>query len=129
MPRKTVKGGRRFPVSLRVTEDLRDRLGAAASADGRSLAQEVEVRLELSLNNDRAFGNPALARIALLMGAVFSVREPNVHDPAEFRDAVIRVIQSLLDIAPGDPIEHARWITEAIKSHALTRQAQKGEAA
>jgi Arc-like DNA binding domain len=128
MPRKIVRGGRRFPVSLRVTEDLRDQLGAAASAAGRSMAQEIEFRLEQSLSDDRSFGGPALARIAFLMAAEFAIHQPNVEDPIEFRSAMNRVIAGLLDIAPGDPMEHAKWTIEAIKSHVLTRRAQKAMA-
>jgi Arc-like DNA binding domain len=125
MPRKIVRGGRRFPVSLRVTEDLRDQLGATANAAGRSMAQEIEFRLEQSLADDRSFGGPALARIAFLMAAQFAIRQPDVTDPMEFRAAMIRVIHGLLDIAPGDPMEHAKWTIEAIKSHVLTRDAQQ----
>src|SRR5215204_3123260 len=48
MPR-TIAGQRtdkRPPLSLRTTRELRDMLEAAALASGRSLAQEVEDRLE-----------------------------------------------------------------------------------
>ena len=125
MPRKIVRGGRRFPVSLRVTEDLRDQLGATANAAGRSMAQEIEFRLERSLSDDRSFGGPALARIAFLMAAQFAVRQPNVEDPLEFEAAMVRVITGLLDIAPGDPMEHVKYVRMAMESHVLTRQAQR----
>ena len=39
------------PVSIKVTQEFRDRLDAAAVASGRSLAQEVEMRLEQSLRD------------------------------------------------------------------------------
>ncbi len=40
------------PVSIKVTQEFRDRLDAAAIASGRSLAQEVETRLEQSLRDN-----------------------------------------------------------------------------
>lgn len=70
MPR-TVAGERtdkRPPLSLRTTQDLRKQLETAALASGRSLAQEVEYRLERSLDRRatvmEAFGsnNPELMR-------------------------------------------------------------------
>ena len=47
MPR-TSKGGRnvlRKPITSRVTEEVKQKLEAAAEASGRSLAQEIELRL------------------------------------------------------------------------------------
>lgn len=40
--------GKRVPLNMRTTQDVRDRLEAAATLSGRSLAQEVERRLEQS---------------------------------------------------------------------------------
>lgn len=40
--------GKRYPLSFKTTFDLRKRLDAAAEYSGRSLAQEVETRLERS---------------------------------------------------------------------------------
>lgn len=40
--------GKRFPLNMRTTKDLRDQLELAAAGTGRSLAQEVESRLEAS---------------------------------------------------------------------------------
>lgn len=41
-------GGKRHPLNMRTTAHLRGRLEAAAVRSGRSLAQEVEHRLEMS---------------------------------------------------------------------------------
>lgn len=46
--------GKRFPLSLRTTKDVRDQLEAAAKRSGRSLAQEVEFRLERSFHEEDA---------------------------------------------------------------------------
>ena len=54
MPRTAVKGaGKRHPLALRTTKELRDELERAAAKSGRSLAQEVEFRLEDLLERDR----------------------------------------------------------------------------
>ena len=47
--------GRRATLSVRLTPEGRTRLEQAASASGRSLAQEVEMRLEKSFNDDQMF--------------------------------------------------------------------------
>lgn len=42
--------GKRHPLNMRTTQELRDRMEDAARRSGRSLAAEVEVRMEHSLN-------------------------------------------------------------------------------
>src|SRR4051794_37837761 len=52
---KTIVGteaGKRHPLNMRTTQALRHALEAAANRAGRSLAQEVEVRLEHSLSRE-----------------------------------------------------------------------------
>jgi hypothetical protein len=48
MARKRVPKGKRIPLNMRTTQELRDRIEAAARASGRSLVQEVEYRVEQS---------------------------------------------------------------------------------
>ena len=48
MPRTAVGGGKRVPLSMKTTREIRDMMDQAAKASGRSLAQEVERRLEQS---------------------------------------------------------------------------------
>jgi hypothetical protein len=43
---------KRYPLNMRTTKSLRTKLDAAAKKSGRSLAQEVERRLERSLDFD-----------------------------------------------------------------------------
>lgn len=44
---KGVKGpSKRYPLNMRVTRDLRERIERAAKANGRSLSQEVEFLVE-----------------------------------------------------------------------------------
>ena len=43
---KRVLPGKRYPLNMRTTKELRDKIDLAARASGRSLVQEVESRLE-----------------------------------------------------------------------------------
>lgn len=47
-PKAPPREGRRFPLNMSTTKVLHDRLDAEIKASGRSLAQEVEYRLERS---------------------------------------------------------------------------------
>jgi hypothetical protein len=50
----TAPDTKRFPLSLRTTKQLRAKLEAASAESGRSLAQEIELRLELSFDREAA---------------------------------------------------------------------------
>jgi hypothetical protein len=53
MSPKTTKGpGKRHPLNMRTTKELRQRLDSAAKKSGRSLVQEVEARLDRSFYLD-----------------------------------------------------------------------------
>lgn len=51
-PRKPEWKKRRIPFSWRTTPDIRDRLIAAAEASGRSIAGEIEYRVQCSFANE-----------------------------------------------------------------------------
>lgn len=76
MPR-TLKGGdgKRHPLNMRTTQEMRAKLEAAAAKSGRSLAQEVEYRLDQSFLEDaiiaRVFGGPEVHEIIRLAVAAF----------------------------------------------------------
>lgn len=59
MPRRAEKtkgkpnAGKRYPLNMRTTFELRRQLEGAASASGRSLAQEAELRIEHSFRDRR----------------------------------------------------------------------------
>ena len=80
MPRQTKArrksgAGKRYPLNMRTTKAIRDKLEKAAAASGRSLAQEVELRLEQSFFSQElmigglelAYGRQ-LAGVLLLLG-------------------------------------------------------------
>src|SRR5215831_968681 len=49
---KRVLPGKRYPLNMRTTKELRDKIEQAAAASGRSLVQEVEFRLEQSFRRE-----------------------------------------------------------------------------
>ena len=51
-PTKKPKPGERVPLGLRITPRMKSKLEEAATKKGRSLSQEVEMRLEMSLSAD-----------------------------------------------------------------------------
>ncbi|MGA0594932.1 Arc family DNA-binding protein [Enterovirga sp. CN4-39] len=51
--------GKRHPLHVRTTKQMREDLEAAAAASGRSLAQEIETRLEQSFLVDQMLGEVA----------------------------------------------------------------------
>jgi hypothetical protein len=52
MPRKKVVEGKRYPLNMRTTKEMREKLERAATESGRSLVGEVEYRLERSFDRD-----------------------------------------------------------------------------
>src|SRR5262249_2453012 len=49
---KRVLLGKRYPLNMRTTKELRDKIEWAATVSGRSLVQEVEFRLERSFQEE-----------------------------------------------------------------------------
>ncbi len=64
------EAGKRYPLNLRTTEEVRLAVEAAANRSGRSLAQEVEHRLEQSFRDEIALGGPEQAEILRIIQAV-----------------------------------------------------------
>lgn len=58
MPRKAVNSSaKRVPLNMRATPELRAKLEASAGDSGRSLAQEVEFRLEQAFQYEKIVGD------------------------------------------------------------------------
>ena len=89
MPRRLPPGeGKRYPLNLRTTRALRDRLERACAASGRSLAQEVEMRLELSFNvpeppDDEALLRRVRTEVHLAATEAFKSALPTLRDLAQ----------------------------------------------
>jgi hypothetical protein len=87
MPRrlKAPLPGKRYPLNMRTTKELRDKIEAAAWASGRSLVQEVEYRLEQSFARTETEG---LVKAAATFAADEAVKK-------ESREWVRRIAESL----------------------------------
>jgi hypothetical protein len=102
MPRKAVKTeargaaeGKRYPLNMRTTFELRSNLEAAAAASGRSLAQEAEFRLERSFLGrqvmsdamELAYGRGA-AGMLLVIGEIMNLAHITAYAAtSNFRDS------------------------------------------
>lgn len=107
--RKTPRVGKRYPLNLRTTFDIRAKLESAAVASGRSLAQEVEYRLERSFERQDllqevltlAFGDEiAEMLIDLREDGVLALNNPD-------REKVLTALNSYFDkhLPAGAPEE------------------------
>ena len=112
--------GKRYPLNMRTTVDIRRALESAANQSGRSLAQEAEFRLERSFAEESAYGGAEMRGIALKMAAAFhtagmaaaaSQGNPDLSsaqwivDPNCYRTAAFAVVASLAKSFPGADIE------------------------
>ena len=66
---------KRAPLNMKTTPRLRDRMQRAADANGRALTQEVEARLDRSLDRDDQFGGQHVATFVDLLGMTIRVIE------------------------------------------------------
>lgn len=79
---KTISEGRkRWILSMRTTNDGRERLKDASDANGRSLSEEIERRLERTFQLDDAAGGFANAAFVDLLGAVIRDVEAETGSP------------------------------------------------
>jgi hypothetical protein len=130
MPKTTkgADGGKRYPLNMRTTKETRDRLEAAAIASGRSLAQEVEARLERSFHQEAVLGGPEIARVAFLMAARFAIAVDGsdwTRDPIAYSNGVAEVLDALLSEFPNGP--EKKLAVHNIVSRILTRLEQELE--
>jgi hypothetical protein len=136
-PARTYKPGERVPMSFRVTTAFKEKLDRAAQESGRSLAQEIEFRLERSLDQqshlvdafELAFDRQ-VAGLILTIGAVIKRVQPVTpgprrallsDDPEIFRvmtDSINLLLQAI------DPAAHPRtWarLRKALSTDYLLR--------
>ncbi len=109
--------GKRTPLNMRTTRELRERLEREAADSGRSLVQEVEFRLERSFRDEdaliKAFGGRATYDVLRVMGSVAAqIQTRKGKTAADWTTGVAigRAWKRLIhDWLPGPPAE---WITE-----------------
>ena len=122
-PARVPKPGERVPMSFRVTPEFKAKLDRTAKESGRSLAQEIELRLERSLDEERhladaleiGFGRH-VAGLMLAIGHVLKEAAPAARsgelgwlsDPEMFRKVVESINLLLQAIDPaGDAADWA----------------------
>lgn len=71
--------GKRVPLNMRTTQALRDRISAAAKMSGRSTAQEIEHRMEMSFQKEDVlydrFGGTISFNLMTMLGSLITVIE------------------------------------------------------
>jgi hypothetical protein len=79
--------GKRQTLALRVTEERRKALEEAADRSGRSLSQELEIRLERSFDEEAAYGGTEMAALFRTMAGAASVIRSRLGGKLWSRDA------------------------------------------
>ena len=125
--RSSAAKGKRYPLNMRTTFEIRRALELSARASGRSLAQEAEIRIEQSISAQQsltaglaAAWGPRNAGVTILIGRLLAgadaaarthgldgwLESPGVHD------LVVRAINSYLRAVrpqrPSDPAQQLR---------------------
>jgi hypothetical protein len=114
---KGAEAGKRYPLNMRTTFEVRRELERAAAATGRSLAQEAEHRIQQTFQNqkvlqealDLAFG-PQISGLLMVIGDVMRATaqtvafttsgDPSIENWTEeplIYDAVVRAVSTVFD--------------------------------
>jgi hypothetical protein len=101
MPKQSKPEGKRYAIGLRTTKNLKDDLDAAAEESGRSLAQEVEHRLEMSFLREREiYGNPEtealLKTLAMTIRFVESATRKRWIDDGDTAAQAVAAVQGVI---------------------------------
>jgi hypothetical protein len=120
---------KRHAVGIRTTKQLKGLLQGAADSAGRSLAQEIEFRLEQSLDHERILaeqlGGPRIAALfRTLAGQAmqWDGTEGWLDDYEGFRvvrhfwDATLDAISPKMSERVAQQIEHGRAVIESLRS-------------
>lgn len=100
-------------ISTRITQELRDRIEAAAKKSGRSLSQEMETRLRRTFREEdelaKQFGSPEAARVFQALAVTLNmIRNPEnpeadwLHDPYAFALAADAIHTTLYLVRPKE---------------------------
>jgi hypothetical protein len=128
--------GKRYAVGIRTTKKLKDLLQRAADSSGRSVAQEIETRLEQSFSLETLLGSPE----AVLPAAAFALAgqqaaEVSGHPAAEWRNdrhcyetAMVALVEVLWRQHPDRGWRAIRyWLQRVIGRLAAPYRAQLNE--
>lgn len=111
---------KRAPLSLRTTTVLRDRLESAADMNGRSLTQEVEFRLERSLETDalmtalvgdQSHAQNLVRAIATVLRRVEGVQQKRFTDDWETLFYCRRAVNTVCRFVLGNDMDEADFLS------------------
>ncbi len=136
-PRKSAEGTRRRNVTIRMNDDLYDRIEGAATASRSSLSDEIARRLELSFTQENFLGGPEMRNVVMAMIGAFnsggwanSGGKPAaewIGDKRAYSAAVRSVMSALLLSLPDATHADVKSLIEGIHSSVLTRWAQEDQ--
>jgi hypothetical protein len=127
-------------LTFRSRRNLRKKLQEAAAANGRSVSEEIEWRLDRSFDHDEIFGGAEIRDIALTIAARFRdggnltaslSDKPRrsvatwIKDPHCFRGAFVAVLDGLLQRFPNRNLDETTYASimemiNAFKTRAAT---------
>jgi hypothetical protein len=121
-------GGKRFPLNLRTTKEIRELLEEAARTSGRSLAQEIETRVEQTFRRDAAYGGVEGWRLSYTMAASFlnaaeRAGEDWTRDSIAYVRGAAAVLDDLLIKVPHD--DNRDRAIEELFNQVLSRAARE----
>jgi hypothetical protein len=103
--------GKRFALGLRVTEERRRALDEAAAQSGRSISQEIELRLEESFRDESKFGGREMLGLFQMMAGAATMVEERLGGRSWSTDweafqAVREAWRQIIDkVGPDVPVE------------------------
>lgn len=120
-------GKKRWILSMRTTNDGRQRLTDAAEANGRSLSEEIENRLERSFQKDDLCGGFGNAAFVDLMGAVIRDVEANAglswrHDKHTWEIVRDRIVAEIDRRLPGKEASTSKKSDQPVPSKKLKKR-------
>jgi hypothetical protein len=105
LPPEQVK---RYALGIRTTKQIKDLLQTAADSSGRSVAHEIELRLERSFDEEKSLGGPRLAAVFRSLAATaefLSDRREWLSDYRLFNIVIDAWHRDLLALRPEEPQE------------------------
>jgi hypothetical protein len=125
--------GKRHAVGIRTTREVKDLLQRAADLSGRSLAQEIEYRLEASFQTEDAFGGPRTAALLRSLGAAARLWKGGAADAwlddPRARRSIFQTWKQQLDVTHARLSEKEQSVPEVLLSEVrLFAQSNMSEA-
>jgi hypothetical protein len=125
--------GKRYPLNMRTTKQTRDALEAAAHKSGRSLAQEIEFRLEQSFHAEREFGGADSYQFFKLLASMVGMIEARTgQDWSEHYEtftAVRNCLTAVIQAAGPKPSGKSLELMERLRAGLPAENADKIEEA